>query len=91
MQGYYPGWIVTIDGQTTRVDIASPGFFLHLPVPAGQHVVQMLFTPWDYDIGLAITTAGAIMMLLAFGLWLSARHRTAPICLHDINLFSIFK
>lgn len=77
MQGYYPGWMVTIDGQPARVDIASPGFFLHLQIPAGQHDVHMLFTPWDYDIGLAVTIAAAVIMLLAFGLWLSARRRTA--------------
>jgi hypothetical protein len=39
----FPGWEVRIDGQVVPTDIGRPDGFLIVPVPAGEHVVEVRF------------------------------------------------
>lgn len=81
MQGYYPGWFATVGGKTVPLQPAQPGgFFMHLPVPAGEHEVHLSFEPWDYDVGLALTLATAALVCLAFGIaaWEAKKTWHAP-------------
>jgi hypothetical protein len=40
----FPGWKVTIDGQTAEPELGRPEGFIVVPVPAGQHIVEVQFT-----------------------------------------------
>ena len=61
---YYPGWLATIDGQPARLaraDFAFEG----LPLPAGQHLVQLLYRPRSFTLGAAISI-GSVLLLLGW-------------------------
>ncbi len=76
MQSAYPGWLAYLDSRPVPIQPAHPGGLLMcLPVPSGQHQVRLSFEPWDYDIGLGLTAAAAVLMAAALGFWLSARRR----------------
>ncbi len=78
MQSHYPGWLATVDGQPIPLQLAHPGgFFMQMPVPAGTHQMRLSFEPWDYDIGLGLSIAAAVLMAMLLAFWLSARRRRA--------------
>ncbi len=59
---YYPGWQATVDGQAApllRADTALTA----IPVPAGDHTVQLVYRPQSYTIGAMIS----ILTLLVIG------------------------
>jgi len=61
-QVYYPGWQATIDGQPApllRADTALTA----IPVPAGDHTVQLAYHPQSYTIGAIIS----VLTLLVIG------------------------
>ncbi|MGH2364068.1 MAG: YfhO family protein [Chloroflexota bacterium] len=71
---YYPGWLATIDGQPAslmRANFAFEG----LPLPAGQHLVQLLYRPRSFALGAAISL-GSVVLLLSW-LVLEARRRAS--------------
>jgi hypothetical protein len=59
---YYPGWRAYVDGKPApmlRADLALRA----VPVPAGQHRVEMVYRPWTVPIGSTISAlalAGAL-------------------------------
>jgi hypothetical protein len=63
---YYPGWVVTIDGQRApllRADHALQA----VAIPAGRHVVSFTFDPWSVKAGAALTALTILGCVL--GLW----------------------
>ncbi|NDV57605.1 YfhO family protein [Bacteroides sp. 519] len=66
---YYPDWQVTIDGKP--VELARANYILRtLPIPAGEHTIEMRFDPQSVHttetiayIGLALLLIGAVVML----------------------------
>ncbi len=51
---YYPGWRATVDGRPTPI-LRADYTFRAVSVPAGKHVVEMVFAPRTWYIGLALS------------------------------------
>jgi hypothetical protein len=50
----YPGWEATLDGVETPLLLANTAFRA-VPVPAGEHVVEMRYRPRTFELGLALS------------------------------------
>ncbi len=64
----FPGWQARIDGEQVETELGRPEGFLIIPVPAGEHVVEVEFgsTP-ARDLGWAISMLSLLAM--AFVAW----------------------
>jgi hypothetical protein len=51
---YYPGWRARVDGEPTPV-LRANYVFRAVSVPAGEHVVKMVFAPRTWYLGLALS------------------------------------
>jgi uncharacterized membrane protein YfhO len=61
-QIYYPGWKALVDGE--RVPVVSANYALTgIPVPAGAHHVRLMFDPFSFKMGLAITIISMISII----------------------------
>ena len=64
----FPGWQVRVDGQVVETELGRPEGFLVIPVPAGEHVVEVEFgSTMARDLGLVISLSSLIV--LAFIAW----------------------
>ena len=71
---YYPGWRAIIDGQSSpilRVDYLLRG----IPVPAGQHRVEVRYRPAVFALGAAISGI-TLGLVFTMGLWMRYKRRT---------------
>jgi hypothetical protein len=61
----FPGWQVRIDGQRVETELGQPEGFLVIPVPAGEHVVDVQFgsTP-ARTAALGISLVSLLLMLV---------------------------
>jgi hypothetical protein len=59
---YWPGWEATVDGREAPIH-AADGLVRAVRWPAGRHVLEMRYRPWEVRAGLALSAAG----LLALG------------------------
>ena len=66
---YYPGWVASVDGQPNAV-LRGDVLFRVVPVPAGEHDVELRFQPASVKLGL-ITSLGALVLVVG-GLVLAA-------------------
>ncbi|MCI0477845.1 MAG: YfhO family protein, partial [Anaerolineales bacterium] len=69
---YYPGWRAVVDGTPTPILRANVALSA-VPVCAGARQVEFVFDPWSVKIGIIITTATMIFVVLAIGLGLFRR------------------
>jgi Bacterial membrane protein YfhO len=60
---YYPGWVATVDGQPAPIYRAN-GLVRAVPVPAGSHTVEFVYSPTSVKIGAAISGVTLFMLLL---------------------------
>ncbi len=61
---YYPGWQARVDGQET--DIYQADYVLRaVPLEAGKHQVEMVYSPLSFKIGLALS---GLTLVVAVGL-----------------------
>jgi uncharacterized membrane protein YfhO len=72
---YYPGWTAEIDGQSTTV-LRGDVLFRVVPIPAGEHEVDLRFEPTSVKVGLVISllSLGVVVASLAIAgrsLWRS--------------------
>lgn len=70
-QAYHPRWRAFVDGTPERVWRANHGFQA-VAVPAGQHVVRLVYQDRLFQLGLGVT----VLALLICGVW--ALRRTTP-------------
>lgn len=66
-QIYYPGWQAKLDGQPAdllRVNVVQQG----VVVPAGQHVVELVFSPGSFWLGVAVSII-ALLICLVLLVW----------------------
>ena len=65
---FYPGWKATCDGQPVAI---YPGNYMFRAVhlPSGRHVVQFVYRPWSFRLGvlLAACSGGVILLFLIAG------------------------
>jgi len=70
----FPGWQVRRDGEAGQLPLIV-GTWLSLPAPAGQHVYQFVYRPWDVPVGLFLTLVGLVACVV---LWLQQRSPAGP-------------
>ncbi len=59
---YYPAWKAYVDGE--RVELyRADHLFRAVPIPAGEHTVELRYESWPLRIGMAIS----LLTSLAFG------------------------
>ena len=69
---YAPGWRATIGGEAVPIEKAN-GIFRAVRVPAGRHVVEMIYRPGSVTAGLAVS----LMAALAITAWSVRARRLA--------------
>jgi len=57
-----PGWIVRVDGERTRTRRAQLGL-LAVVVPAGEHRLELRYSPTSFRVGLGLSAAGLLAVL----------------------------
>lgn len=67
LDGYDPGWRATVDGRPAPVRRANI-VFRAVPVPAGRHVVELVYRPRSVFLGLAVS--GVCVLLCG---WVAVR------------------
>ncbi|MFQ6058155.1 MAG: YfhO family protein [Anaerolineae bacterium] len=68
---YYPGWRAYLDGREVEVWRANYAFRA-LYLPSGDHQVRLVFEPLSWRVGLALSLASLIVLLLLGG-WRALR------------------
>jgi hypothetical protein len=63
---YYPGWKANLDGKQVQVG-AYKSLLRSLPIPAGEHQIEFIFSPLSFWLGL--TVSGISIIILGLGLW----------------------
>lgn len=66
LDGYYPGWKATVDGQAVKV-LPFRQAFRAIELPAGRHVVTFSYAPTAFRYGLCLS----LFTVLAWGVGLS--------------------
>lgn len=61
---YYPGWKAFVDGREEVIRRANL-FFRAVPLPAGDHTVEFRYEPKSFTVGLAITVATLVALMIA--------------------------
>jgi hypothetical protein len=64
---YYPGWEATMDGQPTPIQRANYAFRA-VYVPAGKHVVQFVFDPLIWKVGVSLSGV-TFLILVGWAGW----------------------
>jgi hypothetical protein len=65
LDGYDPGWRATVDGKPAPV-LRANMVFRAVPLPAGKHVVELVYRPWALVVGLALS---GVSLLLSGWAW----------------------
>jgi hypothetical protein len=68
-QPWYPGWSAQIDGAPASVE-AVDGALVGVELPSGTHRVSLDYRPAGFDVGLLISMAASVVLLV---LWWSER------------------
>jgi len=72
---YYPGWEATIDGKP--VPIARANYILRaMEVPAGEHTIEMRFSPRSLKVTEGIAYTAIIILLLATIVWIWGKRKS---------------
>jgi hypothetical protein len=71
---WYPGWEARVDGKPTPIERADI-LFRAVAVPAGERQVEWIFQPASFRLG-SVISLGAIVLLLATGVWGLAARRS---------------
>jgi hypothetical protein len=72
----YPAWKAYVDGQPVHLFVAD-GALRAVPVPAGEHTVELRFESETLRIGLLVSSAAAALVATFLLLSLMASYRTA--------------
>ncbi len=61
---YYPGWIASVDGQTTAIFLTD-AMVRGIVVPAGKHHVEFAYHPRSFRIGMlfSLATLGVVVLI----------------------------
>ena len=73
VDAWAPGWRAFVDGRSTDV-LRANAVFRAVAVPAGRHVVEMVYRPWSVLVGLTLSAA-AVVVLASLGGALFFRRR----------------
>jgi hypothetical protein len=76
VDAWAPGWRAVVDGRPAEV-LRANAVFRAVAVPAGRHVVEMVYRPWTALVGLTLS-ATACVVLITLGGVLFFRRRRGP-------------
>jgi hypothetical protein len=65
-QTWYPGWIAYVDGRRAPL-LEAYGFLDAVPVPGGEHHIELVYRPWHAWIGALITLTTIAIVLSGRG------------------------
>ena len=65
---YFPGWTVVLDGVTQPVDHGNPQGLMELEVPAGRHVLRVVFKDTPIRVGASLVSLATLAGLLGWPL-----------------------
>ena len=74
---YFPGWRARVDGQPVEIEVAGPEGFITVPVPAGEHVVEVRFGDTPARTAGWIVSAIGLLVLLWGVAGIHTRHTAA--------------
>jgi hypothetical protein len=57
----YPGWQATVDGQSAPI-LRADYTLRAVPVPAGEHTVELIFRPFSFTVGAIITVLSLVVI-----------------------------
>jgi hypothetical protein len=60
---HYPGWQATVDGQPAPI-LRADYVLRAVPVPAGEHTVELRFQPLSFTIGLLVSLSALVLVLI---------------------------
>jgi hypothetical protein len=65
---FYPGWRVYVNGQEREI-LKANVFFRGVDLPAGTHIVEFLYRPRSFALGLTVSlaTLGAVLLVSVAG------------------------
>lgn len=65
---WYPNFRATVDSQAAPIWRANLAYRA-VPVPAGKHVVEFVYRPTEFYVGLATTVLGVVLLFVVARLW----------------------
>jgi hypothetical protein len=77
-QIFYPGWRATVDGEPAPV-LQADYAIVAIPLKGGSHVVQLVFDPMSFRVGLMITSFACLLLACLLMFRAAAASRKAPI------------
>jgi uncharacterized membrane protein YfhO len=78
VDAWAPGWRAFVDGDPAEV-LRANAVFRAVAVPAGRHVVEMVYRPWTALVGLTLSAAAAVVLAtLGAVVFLRRRRNRAP-------------
>jgi len=78
-ESYYPGWTATLDGASVNVYRAD-AVLRAVPVPAGEHRLEMWFMPVSFVVGAALSVLALISLLCVGAVaWRRERQRNRTV------------
>ncbi len=69
---FFPGWRATVDGQETEV-LQANSLFRAVPLPPGEHVVELRYEPYAVALGIRVTAAAGLVALATLTLGVIAQ------------------
>jgi hypothetical protein len=81
----FPGWQVRIDGELIETELGRPEGFLIIPVPKGEHVVEVAFGSTPARTLAARITAVSLLLTLIGALLLRNKNYPLPIINYPIT------
>jgi len=80
-ESWDPGWTALLDGTPAAV-LPGDYAFRTMPIPAGQHTLQLRYQPTSVLLGAIISSSSLVFLGLSFAVWAIARlRRRAPFAL----------
>ena len=80
----FPGWEARVDGVPVETELGRPEGFLVVPVPAGDHTVDVAFRDTPARQAAWVLTALALLALIGGTVWL--RRRDVAVAQPDVEL-----
>jgi hypothetical protein len=74
----FPGWQARVDGEPVATEVGRPEGFLVIPLPAGEHIVDVELVSTPAQRAAWIASAASVVVALAVGLWLRQRQPLPP-------------
>jgi hypothetical protein len=75
LQSYDSGWKAYVDGNPATIH-PTDATFMGVQMPAGSHVLHLVYEPQSVTVGLAASATGAALLLAIIGVGVYRRRRT---------------